>query len=60
MKNFLANIALMFFHKIVNKIEKYLKKYSLKDTVNLLLETEKLNKNKIYELCLKVKNEKNY
>ena len=45
---------------IVNKIEKYLKKYSLKDTVNLLLETEKLNKNKIYELCLKVKNEKNY
>ena len=46
--------------KIVNKIEKYLKKYSLKDTVNLLLETEKLNKNKIYELCLKVKNEKNY
>ena len=46
--------------KIVNKIKKYLKKYSLKDTVNLLLETEKLNKNKIYELCLKVKNEKNY
>ncbi len=46
--------------KIVNKIKKYMKKYSLKDTVNLLLETEKLNKNKIYELCLKVKNEKNY
>ena len=46
--------------KIVNKIKKYLKKYSLKDTVNLVLETEKLNKNKIYQLCLKVKNEKNY
>ena len=45
--------------KIVNKAKKYLKKYSLKDTVNLILETEKINKKKIYELCLKVKNEKN-
>ena len=46
--------------KIVNKIKKYLKKYSLKDTVNLILETEKINKKKIYNLCLKLKNEKNY
>ena len=46
--------------KIVNKIKKYLKKYSLKDTVNLILETEKINKKKIYNLCLKVKNEKSY
>ena len=46
--------------KVVNKIKKYLKKYSLKDTVDLILETEKINKKKIYELCLKVKNEKNY
>ena len=45
--------------KIVNKIRKYLKKYSLKDTVNLILETEKINKKKIYDLCLKIKNEKN-
>ena len=44
--------------KIVHKIKKYLKKYSLRDTVNLILETEKINKKKIYELCLKVKNEK--
>ena len=44
--------------KIVNKIKKYLKNYSLKDTVNLILETEKINKKKVYELCLKVKNEK--
>ena len=44
--------------KIVNKIKKYLKKYSLKDTVNLILETEKINKKKVYDLCLKVKNEK--
>jgi len=46
--------------KIVNKIKKYLKKYTLKDTVNLILETEKINKNKIYDLCLKIKNEKNF
>ena len=46
--------------KIVNKIKKYLKKYSLKDTVNLILETEKMNKKKIYDLCLKIKNEKNH
>ena len=46
--------------KIVNKIKNYLKKYSLKDTVNLILETEKINKKKIYELCLRVKNEKDF
>ena len=46
--------------KIVNKIKKYLKRYSLKDTVNLILETEKINKKKIYDLCLKIKNEKNH
>jgi 16S rRNA (cytidine1402-2'-O)-methyltransferase len=46
--------------KIVNKAKKYLKKYSLKDTVNLILESEKINKKEIYKLCLKVKNEKNY
>ena len=32
--------------KIVNKVKKYLKKYSLKDTVKLILETEKKNKKK--------------
>ena len=45
--------------KIVNKIKKYLKKYSLKDTVNLIVETEKINKKTIYNLSLKVKNEEN-
>ena len=44
--------------KIVNKARKYLKKYSLKDTVNLISEIEKINKKKIYKLCLKIKNEK--
>ena len=46
--------------KIVNKAKKYLKRYSLKDTVDLILESEKFNKKEIYKLCLKVKNEKNY
>ena len=45
--------------KIVNKAKKYLKKYSLKDTVDLILETEKNNKREIYKLCLKIKNEEN-
>ena len=45
--------------KIVNKIKNYLKKYSVRDTVNLILETEKVNKKEIYQLCLKIKNEKN-
>ena len=45
--------------KIVNKVKKYLKIYSLKDTVALILETEKINRKKIYDICLKVKNEKN-
>ena len=44
--------------KIVNKIKKYLKNYSLKDTVNLILETENTNKKQVYDLCLKVKDEK--
>ena len=46
--------------KIVNKAKKYLKKYSLKDTVDLIFESEKVNKKEIYKLCIKVKNEKNY
>ena len=46
--------------KIVNKAKKYLKKYSLKDTVDLIVELEKVNKKEIYNLCLKIKNEKNY
>ena len=43
--------------KIINKAKKYLKKYSLKDTVDLIIETENINKKEIYNLCLKIKNE---
>ena len=45
--------------KIVNKAKKYLKKYSLRDTVSLILETENINKKQIYNVCLKIRNEKN-
>ena len=47
-------------NKIILKAKKYLKKYSLKDTVDLIYEIEKINKKEIYQLCLKVKNEKDY
>ena len=45
--------------KIINKAKKFLKKYSLKDTVELILETENINKKEVYQLCLNLKNEKN-
>ncbi len=45
--------------KIINKAKNYLKKYSLKDTVELIFEQEQTNKKEIYETCLKIKNEKN-
>ena len=54
-----AKVVKLDEEKIVNKVKKYLKKYSLKDTVSLILETEEINKKKIYDLCLKIKNEKN-
>ena len=45
--------------KIIKKAKKYLKKYSLKDVVEILSDSEKINKNKVYKLCLNIKkNEK--
>ena len=46
--------------KIINKAKKYLKNCSLKDTVDLIHESENISKKEIYKLCLEVKNEKNY
>ena len=37
----------------------FLKKYSLRDTVNLIMDKEKANKKKVYQICLNIKNEKN-
>ncbi|MDC0627999.1 16S rRNA (cytidine(1402)-2'-O)-methyltransferase [Pelagibacteraceae bacterium] len=46
--------------KIIKKAKVYLKKYSLKDVVDLLFESEKINKKKIYQICLNIKkNEEN-
>ena len=45
--------------KIIRKAKVYLKKYSLKDVVELLFDSEKVNKKKIYQICLNLKkNEK--
>ena len=55
------NIKDKFFdeNKIIKKAKIYLKKYSLKDVVELLFESEKINKKKIYQICLNIKkNEK--
>tara|TARA_S200000501_G_scaffold339336_1_gene346848 strand:- start:224 stop:1066 length:843 start_codon:yes stop_codon:yes gene_type:complete len=46
--------------KIIKKAKVFLKKYSLKDVVELLFESEKISKKKIYQICLNIKkNEKN-
>ena len=45
--------------KIINKIKKFLKRYSVKDTVDLIMETESINKKKLYQMCINIKNEKN-
>ena len=43
---------------IVSEAAKYLKKYSLKDVVELISKKEKVSKKKVYEICLKIKNDK--
>ena len=45
--------------KFINMLKKNLKKYSIKDTVELISKSEKISKKLIYNLCLKIKNEKN-
>ena len=45
---------------IKNQAMKYLKKYSLKDVVDLISKKEKISKSKVYRICLDIKkNEKN-
>ena len=38
-----------------NEIKQYLKKYSVKDVVNLISQKNNLSKKKIYDICLKLK-----
>ena len=44
--------------EIINQAKKYLKKYSLKDVVELISKKEKISKKKVYDICLKIKNDK--
>ena len=46
--------------EIVAEATEYLKKYSLKDVVELISKKEKVAKKKVYEICLKIKNDKKY
>ena len=57
--DFKAILAKPNKEEIVNKIKKYLKKNSLKDTVELILKEDNLKRKYIYQLCLKIKNDKN-
>jgi len=43
---------------IIAEATKYLKKYSLKDVVELISKKEKVSKKKVYEICLKINNDK--
>ena len=41
---------------VKKKAKQYLKKYSLKDVVELIFKSEGINKKKIYKICLDIKN----
>ena len=56
-KNY-TNNALESDVDVINQATEYLKKYSLKDVVELISKKEKISKKKIYEICLKIKNDK--
>ena len=44
--------------EVINQAKKYLEKYSLKDVVELISKKENISKKKIYDICLKIKNDK--
>ena len=44
--------------EIVRQAKEYLNKYSLKDVVELIAKKEKISKKKVYDICLKIKNDK--
>ena len=43
--------------EIILEAKKYLKKYTLKDVVELISKKEKISKKKVYDICLKLKND---
>ena len=44
--------------EIINQAYQYLDKYSVKDVVELISKKEKISKKKIYDICLKINNDK--
>ena len=44
--------------EIINQAIKYLGKYTLKDVVELISKKENISKKKVYEICLKIKDDK--
>ena len=44
--------------EIIKQAKTYLKKYSVKDVVELISKKEKISKKKVYDICLKIKNDK--
>jgi 16S rRNA (cytidine1402-2'-O)-methyltransferase len=44
--------------EIINQANQFLDKYSLKDVVELISKKEKISKKKVYNICLKIKNDK--
>ena len=55
-KIYTSNKALSDVDIIIEATE-YLKKYSLKDVVELISKKEKVSKKKVYEICLNIKND---
>ena len=53
-----TNNKLVLDKNIIIEATEYLKKYSLKDVVELISKKEKISKKKVYEICLKIKNDK--
>jgi 16S rRNA (cytidine1402-2'-O)-methyltransferase len=56
-KNY-TNTKLVSDVEIIKQANEYLSKYSLKDVVELITKKEKISKKKVYEICLKIKNDK--
>ena len=44
--------------EIISQAKQFLNKYSLKDVVELISKKEKISKKKVYDICLKIKNDK--
>jgi 16S rRNA (cytidine1402-2'-O)-methyltransferase len=51
------NNVLLTNNEIMLEAKKYLKKYTLKDVVELISKKEKISKKKVYDICLKLKND---